>query len=67
MPRICSRCGEDFVQADGSLDYRRHFCGDECSRADRHERMQAMRARLKTGRCPTCGHLAVRTPQGMGA
>jgi hypothetical protein len=67
MPRICSRegSGKQLVNSDGTPDYRRQFCGDECSLADRRERMQAKRARLKTGRRPTCGHLAVRAPQGI--
>jgi len=69
MPRVCSRaeCGKLLLNRDGGPDYRRHFCGDECSRTDRRERMQAKRARLKTDRCPLCGHLPVRESRGMGA
>jgi hypothetical protein len=68
MPRVCSRagCGKALLQRDGTPDYRRHFCGDQCSRADRRERIQAERARLKTGRCPTCGHLPAGARKRLG-
>ncbi len=58
MPRICGRedCGKRLVGKNGSPDFRKHFCSAECSRADRREKMQAKRAKLKTGRCPTCGY-----------
>lgn len=65
LPRVCSRanCGKRLLKRDGTPDYHRHFCGDECSRADRREKMRAKRTALKTGRCPTCGHSPVRTPR----
>jgi len=61
MPRVCSRadCGMMLLKRDGTPDHHRQFCSDDCSRADRREKMQALRAKLKTGRCPTCGRITV--------
>lgn len=58
MPRVCNRegCGARIVGKDGSPDYRKHFCGPACLRADKRERLLAKRQRLKTRRCPQCGH-----------
>jgi len=43
------------------------FAGTIAVGPNRREKMQAQRASLRTGRCPTCGHLPVRTPREMGA
>jgi hypothetical protein len=60
MPRVCNQegCGQRLVAKDGSSDYRRHFCGPECLRIDKRERMQSSRRRLKNGRCRRCGRKA---------
>ena len=49
MPRVCNRagCGKPLLKRDGTPDYRRQFCSDDCSRADRREKMQVLRASLK--------------------
>ena len=61
MPRVCNRagCGKALLKSDGRPDHHRHFCGEACIRADKREKMQDLHARLKTGRCPTCGHISV--------
>jgi hypothetical protein len=57
MPRICGRegCGNRLSRSDGTPDYRRHFCSSQCKNADKREKMQSRRARLRTEKCPTCG------------
>lgn len=61
MPRVCNRegCGAKIVGNDGSPDFRKHFCGPACLRADKRERLQAKRQKLKTRRCPQCGRMPV--------
>ena len=54
--RRCVRCGK---KLEG---YRRIFCGAECRREDRAEKMRLKRAKgLSAGKCPTCGR---RAPSG---
>ena len=57
MPRVCNRegCGQRLVGKNGTPDYHRHFCGPECLRADKRERLQVRREKLKKVRCPVCG------------
>ncbi len=59
--RVCSRagCGQSIVGSDGRPRYDRNFCGEECRRADKRERMQEKRRKARIGRCPTCGKQTV--------
>ena len=59
--RVCIRagCGRPLLRKDGTPDYRRHFCSTECLRQDKRERLQVLRARAKTLRCPHCGRKAL--------
>ncbi len=57
MPRVCIRkgCRVDLLKRDGSPDFRRIFCGVECKKAERLEKLRAKRAVAAKGKCPTCG------------
>jgi hypothetical protein len=54
--RICNRagCGRPILGKDGRPRYDRNFCGPQCRRADKRERMQEKRHKAKIGRCPVC-------------
>jgi len=45
--RICSRCGMHLHKPDGSVDYKRRFCGSECKKEDLREKMRAKRLQAK--------------------
>jgi hypothetical protein len=55
--RVCIRagCGKLLVGNDGRPIYDRNFCGSDCRRADKRERMQEKRRKARKGRCPHCG------------
>jgi len=57
MPRVCIRkgCRVDLLKTDGSPDFRRIFCGAECKKAERLEKLRVRRAAAAKGKCPTCG------------
>jgi hypothetical protein len=57
MPRVCIRkgCRVDLLKRDGSPDFRRIFCGVECKKAERLEKLRVKRAVAAKGKCPTCG------------
>lgn len=59
--RVCNRngCGRRIMAKDGSLDYRKHFCGSACLKIDKRERLQAKRLRLGNLRCSHCGRKAM--------
>jgi len=55
--RVCIRagCGKPLIGNDGRPIYDRNFCGEECRRADKRERMQEKRRKARGGRYPHCG------------
>lgn len=53
--RICSRCGTKLIKADGSVDYKRRFCGSDCKKADLKERRREQRKRIEGRKCWLCG------------
>jgi hypothetical protein len=57
MPRVCIRkgCAKDLLKRDGSPDFRRIFCGDECKKVERLEKLRVKRAAAAKGKCPPCG------------
>ena len=60
--RRCVRCGKKLV------GYRRIFCGEECAREDRAEKMRLKRAKgVLAGKCPTCGRRAPSWKPGVRA
>ena len=62
MPRVCNRqgCGRRIVGKDGRPRYDRHFCGADCLREDKRERLAEMRRKARMGTCRTCGRKAVK-------
>lgn len=60
MPRICQRegCGKRLLDDEGNPEYNnnRRFCGDECLKLDKQERLEAQRAiGRRLGQCQLCG------------
>jgi len=57
MPRTCVRkgCSVELLKRDGSPDFRKIFCSDECKKAERLEKLRVKRAAAAKGKCPTCG------------
>ena len=45
--RICSRCGMHLHRPDGSVDYKRRFCGPACKKMDLREKMRDKRRLAK--------------------
>jgi hypothetical protein len=66
--RVCNRwgCGKRILDKSGHPAFNRNFCGTECRRADKRERLQDRRQRARTGRCAACGRklVASSSPDG---
>jgi len=62
--RVCNRrgCGRSILDRDGRPAFNRNFCGVECRRADKRERLQDRRQRARTGRCAACGRKLIAVP-----
>jgi len=65
---VCIRadCGTLLIGNDGRPVYDRNFCGSDCRRADKRERMQEKRGKARSGRCPHCGRKFDRDCSGDG-
>ena len=57
MGRTCVRtgCGIALLKPNGTPDFRRIHCSENCRRLERLEKLRAKRAALKNGKCPYCG------------
>jgi hypothetical protein len=66
MPRVCGRegCGKRLETRNGLPEYRKHFCGRTCKNADAREGKQAIRERIRLGKCPLCGRRPPRSDAG---
>jgi len=62
MPIVCNRegCGKRVVGKDGRPRYDRNFCGADCRREDKRERVAEMRRKARIGRCGVCGRKAAK-------
>ncbi len=62
--RVCNRasCGKLLVDVTGRPVFNRHFCSDDCKKADVRERQRERRRRFAGKKCPYCGRKSPHDP-----